>query len=81
MPELVTEPANVSPPVITRGEGYDVRVHVERAKHGLQQPLEPLHVIFESVGSAFSFQIGYRILAADVPEPVQEQIHVIVEKG
>jgi hypothetical protein len=81
LPELVTGPRNVSAPIITQGESYDVEVHVERAKHGLQQALDPLYVIFDSYEGASSFHINYRILAADVPEPVEGQLHVIVEKG
>lgn len=71
---------NVSSPNIRQTGSYDVDFHVQRIKHKLQEPADPLYVIFESFESARSFQIDYRLLAANVPNEVTGQLHVIIKK-
>jgi hypothetical protein len=71
---------NVSAPTIKKTNGYDVGFHVQRLKHKLQEPAESLYVIFDSFETVESFHIDYEILAANVPDEVTGQLHVVVEK-
>lgn len=79
-PTPVVPPGNVSGPSIKRTHSYDVDYHVERIKHGLREPLDPLYVVFESFEGASSFQIEYRILAAELPHEIVGKLHIVVEK-
>jgi len=79
LPDLA--PPNVSAPDIKRINSFQVDVHVQRVKHNLYETLRTLCVVFESYGSAQSFKIGYRILAADLPHEVKGNLHVVIEKG
>jgi hypothetical protein len=81
MPGPILPPPNVSAPNIKPTNSYDVDFHVQRIKHKLQESTDPLFVVFESFESAQSFQIDYRILAANVPTEIAGQLHVIIEKG
>ncbi|MBU1751254.1 MAG: hypothetical protein KKA73_26515 [Chloroflexi bacterium] len=76
-PELPGPPPNVTAPDIERTSSYSVHFHVRQLKHNLQEPLEPLCVIFESFESAHSFHIDYQILAANVPSKISGNLHVI----
>lgn len=80
IPGAVLPPQNVSAPNIRNTGSYDVDFHVQRLKHKLQEPADPLYVIFESFENARSFQIDYRLLAANIPNEVIGQLHVIIEK-
>lgn len=80
MPDSILPAPNVSAPSIKQTNSYDVSFHVQRVKHKLQEPSEPLYVIFESFEGAQSFHIDYQILAANVPNEVTGQLHIVVEK-
>jgi hypothetical protein len=67
-------------PFIKKTNSYEVKYHVPKLKHGLQTELDPVYVIFPSMDAAHSFNINYSILAANVPEEVTGQIHIIVDK-
>ncbi|MBI3159210.1 MAG: hypothetical protein HYZ26_06395 [Chloroflexi bacterium] len=77
---LLRSPQNVSSPNIRRVNSYEVHVHVQKIKHNLQVPLDPLFVIFERFESASSFNIDYRILAANIPHEVTGKLHIIIQK-
>ena len=78
----IRPPSNVSVINIKRTSSYDVDFHVQRIKHKLQEPAdEPLYVVFQSFEGAQSFQIDYRILAANIPNELTGQLHVIIEKN
>jgi hypothetical protein len=82
IPPISSPSKNVSITNIKRTRSYDVDFHVRRIKHKLQEPIdEPLNIIFPSLESAQSFQIDYRILAASVPNEVNGQLHVVMEKN
>ncbi len=74
-------PENVSGPSIKRTNSYEVQVHVQKIKHNLQLPLDPLFVTFDSYKTASSFNIDYRILAANIPREVTGSMHIIIEKA
>lgn len=80
IPDTIIAPQNVSSPIIKRTNSYEVSFHVQRLKHKLQEPTEPLYVIFDSFESAQSFHIDYQILAANVPNEVTGQLHVEIKK-
>jgi len=71
---------NVSRPKIKRSSSYDVECHVQRLKHNFLERLAPMHVIFDSLDTANSFGIQYRILASNHPSPIEGAVHVVVEK-
>jgi hypothetical protein len=73
-------PSNVSSPRIKRVNSYEVHVHVQKLKHNLQELLDPLFVVFESFENAKSFTIDYRILAANIPQEVTGNLHVVIQK-
>lgn len=81
MPHPVLPPPNVSTPNIRQTSSYDVDFHVQRIKHKLQESAEPLYIVFETFESAQSFQISYRILAANLPDEVTGKLHVIISKN
>ena len=71
-------PSNVSDPKITRGNSYDVHLHVRRVKHGYKQPLGDLVIEFGDPSSARPFHIDYWLRPANLPDPVVGQLHVLV---
>lgn len=71
---------NVSRPSIRRTHSYVVEFGVGRVKHGFNEPLDPLYIRFESFESARSFAIDYRLYAGNLPDPVEGQLHVIVDR-
>jgi hypothetical protein len=73
-------PRNVSSPVIRRSNSYEVNVHVKQLKHMLQESLDSLHLVFKSYERASSFGFDYRIIAANVPQPVVGELHLIVNR-
>ncbi len=86
LPQLITRkdsilrPPNVSAPNIIRTSGFDVNFHVQRIKHRLQESAEPLYIVFESFERAKSFQISYRMLAANLPNEVTGKLGVVIRK-
>lgn len=86
LPHLITRkdsilrPPNVSAPNIKRTSGFDVNFHVQRIKHRLQESAEPLYIVFESFERAKSFQISYRMLAANLPSEVTGKLGVVIRK-
>ena len=73
-------PRNVSGPTIRRTNSFEVRVHVRDLKHNLQVTLDPLFVRFETQATAKSFSIDYSLYAANVPNPVSDKLHVIIQR-
>jgi len=73
-------PYDVSDFNIKRTNSYDVDFFVPRVKHNCREGSKPLHIIFESFETAKSFQIDYKLLADNVPEPVTGKLHVIINK-
>jgi hypothetical protein len=53
---------------------------VQRLKQHMNEPCEPLYVVFDSFEDASSFGIDYRINAADLPDEVTGTHHVVVAR-
>lgn len=73
-------PPNVLGPNIKRTGSYDVHFHIQRVKHNMLIPFNPLFIIFDSFDAARSFTIEYEILAANLPDKVTGNLHVVIEK-
>jgi hypothetical protein len=73
-------PPNLTPPEIQRGDSYDVRWELRLLKHKQAIGLHSLVAIFGSYEKAASFGVEYRIQAANVLDPLEGTLHVVVEK-
>ena len=71
-------PSNVSGPKIKRTNSYDVKVHVERAKHGIEVALDVMYITFDPAAGARSFAIKYAIHASNLPTHVNGTLNVVV---
>lgn len=71
-------PSNVSGPKIKRTNSYDVNVHVERAKHGIEVALDVMYITFDPAVGPQSFAIEYTIHASNLPTRVNGTLNVIV---
>jgi hypothetical protein len=71
---------NLSSPDIRRSNSYDVELHVRKLKQNISESFDPMIITFDSFEHASSFQINYRIIAANVPKPITGVLHVIVER-
>ncbi len=76
----VGPPPNVSSPFIKRTNSYDVRSHVNKAKHGYTLRVAKFTALFDSYESAGSFKIEYSISAANLPKAADGELAVVVEK-
>jgi rRNA-processing protein FCF1 len=70
--------SNVSCPTIKRTNSYDVKVNVNKAKHGIEAPLDPLYLTFEPSAALRGFRIDYEIHASNLARPVTGKLNVIV---
>ncbi len=71
---------NVSRLSIKKIKSYEVCDHVMEVKHKLSEDLEPLYILIDSLETARSLTIEYSIHANNVPDKVEGELHVIVEK-
>jgi len=78
-PKLPPPPGNVSPFRIRPSKSFDVDFHVNRLKHNIRESIDPLFVIFDSYDATKSFNIQCRILAGNIPQPIDQQLHVIIK--
>lgn len=69
---------NITEAKIRRTNSYEVHFHIRGLKHNLKANFGSLFVLFESWDTTRSFTINYRLLAANVPRPVEGQLHAIV---
>jgi hypothetical protein len=70
-------PPNISSPDISRSNSYDVKLHVRKLKQNTLEGFDPMIIIFDSLDQISSFQIDYRLVAANVPTAVTGKLHVI----
>jgi len=73
--------SNISSFDIKRTNSYEVNLHVNKAKHNMQEHFEPLYIIFNSYKEASSFEIKYKFIAANIPREVSGSLHVIINKN
>jgi len=72
-------PKNVSGPKIRETNSLEVTYHVGELKHTRRIEFDPLFVLFDSWDTAKSFSLGYEILAGNVPQPLTDRLHVIID--
>ena len=70
---------NVSSPRIRCENGYEVEYHIHRIKHGFSIKLDPLFMDFSESQELTSFHVNYLINAANIPENIEGELHVILE--
>jgi hypothetical protein len=70
--------SNVSSPRIRRTNSFEVAFEVEKARHKLLEPLDPLYVVFDASQPARSFEISWHVLTDSLPQPTKGRCHVIV---
>jgi hypothetical protein len=66
-------------PFIKKTESYEVKYIVPKLKHGLEIALEPVYITFPSIDEAHSFHVNYSIIAANVPEKINDDVHIIID--
>lgn len=79
MPTTFPQPnidLNVGKPDIRKTNSYDVNFHVRTLKHHQSETLETLYINFDDIHSAKGFTIDYKIIAANIPNPVTGRLHV-----
>jgi hypothetical protein len=74
-----TRPDVPKGPFIKKTNSYEVSFSVQRLKHGLQTIFDPLFAIFPSIESVCSFGIDYRVLAANLPEEIKGDVHIVLK--
>jgi rRNA-processing protein FCF1 len=79
--ELGIDPNLPSGPLIRKTNSYEVRYSLNKLKHGIQVYLKPVYIIFKSIDLAKSFEISYSILADNLPEPYNDELHIIISKN
>ena len=67
-----------SGPEIRKTNSYEVRYRINKLKHGIQEYLKPVYVLFESIGLVKSFKISYSILADNLPEPSNGNLNIVI---
>lgn len=73
--------SNVSGLDIRRTNSYDVEFHIERLKHKIHEAADTIYITFTNYDDVKSFEIYYRILVANLAEPTEGKLHVIIEKS
>jgi hypothetical protein len=73
-------PPNLSAPDIEHGDSYNVQWEMRLLKHKQTVELHPLVVTFHTYEEAASFGVEYRVHAANVLDPLEGTLHVVVEK-
>lgn len=72
-------PAKISGPKIRRTNSFEVTYHVLELKHRCVADFDPLFAVFDSWETAKPLSLKYEILAGNVPEPVNGQLHIVIE--
>jgi hypothetical protein len=80
-PTYLPTQSNVSAPDIKRGNSYDVSYEVQRLKQHMNEPLDSLFVVFRSFEDTASFNIDYRINAADLPDEATGTLNIVVTRS
>ncbi len=61
--------------------GNDVSYEVQRLKQHMNEPLDSLFVVFRSFEDTASFNIDYRINAADLPDEATGTLNIVVTRS
>lgn len=78
--EIGRQQPNITEPTIRKTNSFEVTLHVEKIKHNLFEIFEPLYIMYGEDDPIESFDIDYRILAANVPQKVDGRLHINFNK-
>lgn len=67
-------------PTIKKTNSFDVDFYRKNLKHGYDEKLESLSIIFENHAEIKNFQVGYEISASNIPEKIKGNLNVIFRK-
>lgn len=65
---------------IKKTNSYDVDFHLRNLKHGYEEKLEKLSIIFRKHSDIKNFQIDYNLSAANIPEKIFGKLNIIFDK-
>lgn len=71
-------PRNVSSLDIQETESYDIRCHVQRVKHGRAEKLPAVYISVPKGAPVRPFQVTYTLHAANLPQPVNGTVNVVL---
>ncbi|MEX2223286.1 MAG: PIN domain-containing protein [Candidatus Rokuibacteriota bacterium] len=74
-------PGNVSGPTIRRTNSFTIDYSIGKLIQKRREPLDSLYLIFDGFDTAHSLAIDYQISSASLPDIVEGQVHVVVEKA
>lgn len=75
-----TESDSSTKPKIKKTNSYEVSYKIDKLKHFMDMELDAVYVIFPNIEEAFSFPIGYSIIAENVPDKIEGKLRIVVEK-
>ncbi len=81
VPSIITPNINrnlSSGPQIRKTNSYEVKYDLDKLKHGMQIYLKPVYILFKSIDLTKSFKISYSILADNLPEPSNGNLHILI---
>jgi len=67
-------------PAITKTNSYNVDFHRKNLKHGYEEKLEKLSIIFKKHSDIKNFQIDYNLSAANIPEKLFGKLNIVFDK-
>jgi len=79
-PETETQATTHTRPSIVNNNGYEVTFSYSKIKQHIPIKFSPVYAIFPSVESAKSFHIDYSIIADNVPEKIEGQLHIVLKE-
>lgn len=66
-------------PRIKKIKSYEVAFSTPKLKHGFLIKFDPVYVIFPSIETGKSFNVNYSILAGNLPEKIEGEVHIIID--
>jgi len=71
---------NVSTNTIRESNSYEVSAHIRRVKHGQNERLDDLWLVFDSFDTVQSFGVQYELHTANVPAPTKGVLNVVINR-
>lgn len=70
----------IGPIIKKTTEGYEVIYKINKLKHRTHIGLNPIYVLFKTITGARSFELKYRILSDNIPDPIDGCLHIEIIK-
>lgn len=71
-----TESLNKNSPTIMKTNSYDVIYHRDKIKQGCKEYLDALSIVFLENSEIKGFQVDYKLIADNIPQPVEGKLNV-----